>query len=122
MVDRRKVKSTITNIRNEFCNGKVSINSTKFKFFESWLRLHGNLNGRAGEVLDKIVKPIITDSTCQSLILQNKKFYIDLIHTTGDDAYELKNNLKVIVKQNVSEQFIEFVNTVITNDEVKDAK
>lgn len=68
------------------------------------------------------MKPIITDSTCQSLILQNKKFYIDLIHTTGDDAYELKNNLKVIVKQNVSEQFIEFVNTVITNDEVKDAK
>ena len=56
------------------------------------------------------------------MILQNKKFYIDLIHTAGDDAYELKNNLKVIVKQNVSEQFIEFVNTVITNDEVKDAK
>ena len=122
MVDRRKVKSTITNIRNEFCNGKISINSAKFRFFESWLRLHGNLNDRAGEVLDKIVKPIITDSTCQSLILQNKFFYIDLIHTAGNDAYELKNNLKSIVKQNTNEQFIEFVNAVITNEEVKDAK
>ena len=80
------------------------------------------MNDRAGEVLDKIVKPIITDSTCQSLILQNKFFYIDLIHTAGNDAYELKNNLKSIVKQNTNEQFIEFVNAVITNEEVKDAK
>ena len=121
-VDCRKVKSTITNIRNEFCNGKISINSTKFKFFESWLRLHGNLNDRPGDVLDKIVKPIITDSTCQSLILQNKIFYIDLIHTAGDDAYELKNSLKNIVKQNANEQFIEFVNDVIANEDVIDDK
>ena len=118
-VDKRKVKSTITDIRNEFCNGKISINTTKFKFFESWLRLHGNLNDRAGEVLDKIIRPIITDSSCQSLILQNQVFYIDLINTAGDDAYELKNDLKNMVKQNANEQLIAFVNAVTNTDEIK---
>ncbi len=118
-VDKRKVKSTITDIRNEFCNGKISINSTKFKFFELWLRLHGNLNDRAGEVLDKIIRPIITDSSCQSLILQNHVFYIDLINTAGDDAYELKNDLKNMVKQNANEQLLAFVNAVTNTDDIK---
>lgn len=122
MIDCRKVKSTITDIRNEFCNGKKSINPSKFQFFEPWFRLHGNLSDRSGEFLDKIVKPIITDSTCQSLILQNKNFYIDLIHTAGDDAYELKNSLKNIIKQKADEQLTEFVNAVITNNDIKDAK
>lgn len=117
MIDYRKVKSTITDIRNEFCNGKRSINSNKFHFFESWFRLHGNLSDRAGDVLDKIVKPVITDTTCQSLILQNKDFYIGLIHKAGDDAYELMNSLKNIVKQSTNKQFIEFVKSVMPNDE-----
>ncbi len=111
-LDKRKIKSTITDIRNEFCNGTKNINATKFQFFESWFRLHGNLKDRAGEVTDKIVKPIITDTTCQSLILQNRDFYIDLINTAGDDAYELKNNLVNLAKGSSNTQLIEFVNMV----------
>lgn len=122
MVDCRKVKSTITDIRNEFCNGKRSINSSKFQFFESWFRLHGNLSDRAGEFLDKIVKPIITDTSCQSLIMQNKDFYITLINTAGDEAYELKNSLKNIAKHNADEQLIEFVNAITKNDEIIDSE
>lgn len=117
-LDKRKIKSTITDIRNEFCNGTKNINATKFQFFESWFRLHGNLKDRAGEVADKIVKPIITDTTCQSLILQNKNFYIDLINTAGDDAYELKNNLLNLAKGSSDTQLIEFVNMVNPEPEV----
>ena len=75
------------------------------------------MSDRAGDVLDKIVKPVITDTTCQSLILQNKDFYIGLIHKAGDDAYELMNSLKNIVKPSTNKQFIEFVKSVMPNDE-----
>lgn len=85
-----KIKSTVTDIRNDFCIGKKTINAIKFQFFETWLRSHGNLKSQAGDVIDKIVKPVISDGACRSLILQNKDFYMDLINTAGDDAYELK--------------------------------
>ena len=120
-LDKRKIKSTITDIRNDFCNGKKAINAVKFQFFESWLRLHGNLKSQAGEVCDKIVKPIITDATCLSLILQNKDFYIDLISTAGDDAYELKRNFRNLAKQKTDTHLIEFVNAIDPEPELETA-
>ena len=118
-LDKRKIKSTIKDIRNDFCNGKKSIDSTKFQFFEPWFRLHGNLQGWAGDVIDKIVKPVIADATCRSLILQNQNFYIDLINTAGDDAYELKRNFRNIAKQNTDTQLIEFVNAIDPEPELE---
>lgn len=80
------------------------------------------MSDRAGDFLDKIVKPIITDTSCQSLIMQNKDFYITLINTGGDEAYELKNSLKNIAKHNADEQLIEFVNAITKNDEIIDSE
>ena len=89
-LDKRKIKSTITDIRNEFCNKTKTITPAKFQFFEPWFRLHGNLSDRAGEVVDKIIKPVITDSVCKNLILENNKFYIALINQGRDDSFDLK--------------------------------
>ena len=111
-LDTRKIKSTITDIRNEFCNGTKTITFIKFQFFEPWFRLHGNLKDRKGDVINKIVKPVITDTACQALILQNKDFYIDLINAAGDDAYELKQNLRNLVDKSSDAQFIEFVDII----------
>ncbi len=111
-LDKRKIKSTIKDIRNDFCNGKKSISSIKFQFFEPWFRLHGNLSDRAGDVVDKIIRPIITNTECRLLILQNKDFYIDLINTAGDDAYELKKNFRNLAEQNTDTQLIEFVDAI----------
>lgn len=111
-LEKRKIKSTVTDIRNDFCIGKKTINAIKFQFFESWLRLHGNLKSQAGEVIDKIVKPVITDGACRSLILQNKDFYMDLINTAGDDAYELKKSLRNLTQKDSDPQLIEFVNSI----------
>lgn len=120
-LDKRKIKSTITDIRNEFCNGTKAINAAKFQFFESWLRLHGNLKDRAGAVIDKIVKPVITDGVCRSFILQNKDFYTDLINTAGDDAYELKKSLRNLTQKDSDPQLIEFVNSIDSVPEVETA-
>ena len=77
-------------IRIEFCNKTKTITPAKFQFFEPWFRLHGNLSDRAGEVVDKIIKPVITDSVCKNLILENNKFYIALINQGRDDSFDLK--------------------------------
>lgn len=120
-LDKRKIKSTVTDIRNDFCIGKKTINAIKFQFFEPWLRTHGNLKSQAGEVIDKIVKPVISDGACRSLILQNKDFYMDLINIAGDDAYELKKSLKNLSQKDSNPQLIEFVNSIDSVPEVETA-
>ena len=66
--------------------------------------------------LTKLQNLLITDTTCQLLILQNKDFYIDLINTSKDDAYELKNSLNNIIKQDSNTQLVEFVAAITMND------
>lgn len=120
-LDKRKIKSTVTDIRNDFCIGKKTINAIKFQFFEPWLRTHGNLKSQAGEVIDKIVKPVISDGACRSLILQNKDFYMDLINTAGDDAYELKKSLRNLIQKDSDPQLVKFVNSIDSVPEVETA-
>ncbi len=120
-LDKRKIKSTVTDIRNDFCIGKKTINAIKFQFFETWLRSHGNLKSQAGDVIDKIVKPVISDGACRSLILQNKDFYMDLINTAGDDAYELKKSLRNLIQKDSDPQLVKFVNSIDSVPEVETA-
>ena len=120
-MDKRKIKSTVTDIRNDFCIGKKTINAIKFQFFETWLRSHGNLKSQAGDVIDKIVKPVISDGACRSLILQNKDFYMDLINTAGDDAYELKTSLRNLIQKDSDPQLVKFVNSIDSVPEVETA-
>ena len=108
-LDKRKIKTTIKDVRNDFCNGKIAINVTIFEYLEPWLRLHGSLIDRAGDVADKIIKPIIADATCRAIILQHKVFYIDLINSAEDDSHELILRIRDICKTNSDPQFVEFV-------------
>ena len=101
--------------------GKKTINAIKFQFFETWLRSHGNLKSQAGDVIDKIVKPVISDGACRSLILQNKDFYMDLINTAGDDAYELKKSLRNLIQKDSDPQLVKFVNSIDSVPEVETA-
>ncbi len=115
-LDIRKTKSTITDIRNDFCAGRHSISPQKFRFFESFFRLYGNITSDTviKDVVDKIVKPVIADPTCRTLILQNDAFYIELINKSGDDAFELKQNFEKSIAGNINtdEKIIEFAKKI----------
>lgn len=111
-LDMSKMKTTIKNIRNDFCNGKKTINSTIFKFFEELFRENGDLSDRAGDVVDKIVRPVISDAACRLMILQNSQFYISLIANAGDEANELKKQLRNTAKTDQTTQFATFANAV----------
>ena len=68
-----------------------------------------------------IVKPVISDGACRSLILQNKDFYMDLINTAGDDAYELKKSLRNLIQKDSDPQLVKFVNSIDSVPEVETA-
>lgn len=116
-LDISKIKTTIKNIRNDFCNGQKSINPTRFKFFEELFRLYGDMADRAGDAVDKIVRPVISDVDCRSMILQNSQFYITLITNAGDEATELKQQIRNIAETDKTEEFAEFANAVLTEQE-----
>ena len=111
-LDNRKIKTTIRDIRNDLCNAKYNINVNKFKYLEELLRLNGSLLDRAGDVVDKVIKPIITDVSCREIIFQNSEFYIGLIKNAADDAHELIMRLREISKSDPTPEMIEFLKAV----------
>lgn len=83
-LDKHKTTGYILEIRDKFCNSKSSINEKKFLYLERWLRQQGELKKRATEVVHKIIDPIIDDIKCLSLIINNSKFYAEIINVAGD--------------------------------------
>lgn len=111
-LDEKKIKATIKDIRNDFCNGKKAISPVIFRFFESRFRLHGDFFDRAGDVVDKIIKPVVGDETCLSLILKNKDYYINLVNQAGDDSFEFKKTLRNLAQKSSNAELTEFVNAI----------
>lgn len=110
-LDKRRTKTTIKDIRNDFCNGTKAINAAKFQFFESWFRLQGDLAERTDSI-NKIIKPIMSDPNSLSLILQHEEFYINLINRGEDDSFELKQSFRKYIQGNTDERIIEFAKKI----------
>jgi hypothetical protein len=78
-VDTKHISSIFSDIRNVYCNGNKGITPNQFKTLEKALRNHGSLNDRTDDVVNKILKPVINDADCKTLILTSKDFYRSLI-------------------------------------------
>lgn len=111
-LDTKKIITTITDIRNAFCNGQKSINPAIFQFFEAWFREIARLQDRTEDVVAKILTPVISDPACRTLILQNSEFYIQLIMAAGDSAYELKEKIRTIPQSETDEPLNAFGNSI----------
>jgi hypothetical protein len=81
-VNLSKIAHVFLDIRDKYCNSVSTITSNNFILLENGLRLHGNLIDRAEDVTNKILKPVITDINCKSLILGNAYFYKKLLSKT----------------------------------------
>ena len=98
-IDKRTMYSTISDVRNGICNGQMSIDANKFKYFEQWFRMQGKLADRAEDVVDKLLKPVINDDDCRTLVLEHKDFYISLINKAGDAANEFRQIFSKIANE-----------------------
>ena len=92
-IDGAKLTHKFSAIRDNFCNSKTNININKFKVLEPYLRMYGRLNDRAADVIDKIVKPIISNIDCKGIIIQNADFYKKLLNT-ADNIDDFKTKIK----------------------------
>ena len=121
-IDKCTTYSIISDIRNSYCNGRVSIDREKFKFFEQWFRTQGKLEDRAGDSVDKILKPIISSEDCRNIILEQKEFYISLINHAGNAANDFKQTLHNIVdntKDITLRQFAEAIGVVFESGDTE---
>lgn len=111
-LDNSRTYSIISDVRNDICNGKINITVEKFKFFEKWFRTQGKLEDRASDVVDKILKPIINNEECRTIILENKEYYISLINRAGDASNDFRQVLKNIVNKQENPDLKQFALSV----------
>jgi len=116
-LDKRKTASTIEKIRDSFCNSQSTINAQKFQHLESWLRQQGKLNNRAGEVIHRIIDPIINDENCLKLLVDNSDFYAKIINAAGDDASATKQTIQQKVNTSEDAKLIAFAEKIGVNKE-----
>ena len=116
-LDKRKTGSTIEKIRDSFCNSQSDITPQKFLYLESWLRQQGKLNNRAGEVIHRIIDPIINDENCLRLLVDNSDFYAKIINTAGDDASATKQIIQQKVNTSEDAKIIAFAEKIGINKE-----
>lgn len=111
-LDKRRTSTTIKDTRNLFCNSQANMDVEKFKFLESWLRRQGELIARSGEVVDKILNPVISHSECRKIIIENSDFYIPLIKDAGDAAFDFNEKLSIIIKEKTDQSVISFASNL----------
>lgn len=111
-LDKRKTASTIEKIRDSFCNSQSSMTPQKFQYLESWLRQQGKLNNRAGEVIHRIIDPIINDENCLRLLVDNSDFYVKIINAAGDDASVTKQIIQQKVNASEDAKLIAFAEKI----------
>ena len=116
-LDKRKTASTIEEIRDSFCNSQSDITPQKFQYLEIWLRQQGKLNNRAGEVIHRIIDPIINDENCLRLLVDNSDFYAKIINTAGDDASATKQIIRQKVNTSEDAKLIAFAEKIGINKE-----
>ncbi len=116
-LDKRKTASTIEKIRDSFCNSQSGMTPQKFQYLESWLRQQGKLNNRAGEVIHRIIDPIINDENCLRLLVDNSDFYAKIINTAGDDASATKQIIQQKVNTSEDAKLITFAEKIGINKE-----
>lgn len=83
-VDCTKISDVFITLRNNYCNGQVGINTEHFVLLEEKLRKYGELEQRAPEVLNNIVKPVLQNTESKSRILENAKFYKQLFKSAKE--------------------------------------
>lgn len=112
-LDNHNTKATIKDIKNSFCNGTATMNKSKFLFFKDWFKSQGDMaTERAGNVADKIIKPIISDAECRNQILLDMNFYIQIINQGEDESNDLRKIIETMVVKSEDTHLIEFAKKI----------
>lgn len=112
IVSKTKLQPTIKTICDDFCNITKTINPALFIYFSENFDFINKMNSRYGDISRNILNPIITNPNCLTLILENSSSYIDTINKAGDDAEDLKVNVRQLMSSNKSANLIGFAASI----------
>jgi len=112
IVSQTKLQPTIKTICDDFCNRTKTINPSLFMYFAQNFDFINKMNSRYGDISRNILNPIITDPDCLTFILGNSTSYIDTINKAGNDAEDLKVNVRQLMSSNKSANLIGFAASI----------
>jgi hypothetical protein len=117
-LEKRKTAARIKDIRDKFCKGDYNITPQLFVYFESWFAEQGDLKGEnADRVAHCIIQPVINDDKCLDLMLSKQDYYSEIIINADDDATELKEMIRLKLKETTDERLILFSEKIgVTSD------
>lgn len=104
-VDKRQIKATIKNVRDSFIS-KGNINGELFLLFEEMLRITGSLDERSGDVIRRIITPVIQNESCLDTIIHDADFYLSLFSHSGEERIEFVKSFRKAQEQRPGVEFI----------------
>ena len=116
--NKNSLKATAKNIRDLFIDNE-NIDPDRFNHLSDLLLNHAELSKKSGDVVRRILAPVVDDQECLAFIVKNKKDFIPLVKDAGDDASDFKDRLRVKVTQpDCDEMVIEFEKEIADDTEV----
>ncbi len=109
--DKLHLQATLKDIRDSFLRD-VDISPEQFIFFETPLRELGGLSEKSGEVVRKILTPLLSDDDCLRLLSENKEFYSSIVEEAGNDSFDFIDGLRSKIEANSSSE-VESLNSSI---------
>lgn len=111
-IDKNSLYDIMSDIRNAYCNDQMKMDANKFKYFEAKLREQGNLETRALDVINKILKPVLKDTDCIHIIFSHQEYYSKLINSVKDAADDFCRTIIDITKDTTDEKVLTFVKSI----------
>lgn len=102
-IDKRKMPSHIQDIKDAYCNGKYSINSMTFSYFYPLFKKYGRLKDSANRVVHRIIEPILDNSDCINILINDQDYYAEIINAAGEDATQFREMFNKKLKENISD-------------------
>lgn len=91
-VEYKNVSTMVTEIVTDFTNRQSTLTPSVFKLLHRFIE-ETDVNGQYAGFLNFCMLGLIGNKECQNIILQNKKFYANIISGNLDDASELKTGM-----------------------------
>ncbi len=116
-VKKDKLQPTIKTICDDFCNKTKTISPELFAYFVVHFDFINKMDFRDEAITRNILNVVITDANCLALILENRDGYVKKINTAGNDAEDLKANIRQLRLKDKTEKLQEFAIAIGINED-----
>lgn len=95
------------------------VTTSNFIHLHGWLEKSGiSDDGNVVDSADNILAPVVDNTDCQKIIMDNRNIYEPIIKKSKDKSSALHSRLKAIVRSENDNDFKTFLNGVIQYEEV----